>query len=223
MTAVKHTDMIVGMDQHLVQPPGPVPPVLVPIPVAGLVMDPADYQEGACTVYINGLPRARAGTTCLLCPPHVPVGGMFVKPPTHETELAEGSSTVLFDGEAASQLGHRVLGCHDVGGPAPVRAWKAGAAQSLMKDGSVALSVPGGAPVSVGGAPTTAASRPEEDAPPPEWLDVEIVDGEGNPLAGVRYEITLADGSTRSGLVSAEGRIAFFRAPAGDFELRLFT
>ena len=57
MSAAKHTDPIVGMDMHMIQPPPPAPPLMVPHPVAGMVMDPADYSAGACTVFINGLPR----------------------------------------------------------------------------------------------------------------------------------------------------------------------
>ncbi len=221
MTAAKHTDPIVGMDQHLVQPPGPVPPIMVPIPVAGMVMDPADYQEGTCSVYINGLPRARAGNVCMLSPPHVPIGGVFVKPPLSEAELAEGSSTVLLDGEVASAMGHQVLGCHDIGAPAPTRPWKGSPAKSLMKAGSFVLAIPGGSPVMIGGSPTTSATRQIEEPPPSEWLDVEVVDTDGNPVRGARYELTLADGTKLSGVVSDEGRIAMYRVPAGDFTLAL--
>ncbi|MFO0692445.1 MAG: PAAR domain-containing protein [Polyangiales bacterium] len=223
MTAAKHTDPIVGMDMHLIQPPPPAPPMMVPIPVAGMVMDPADYQPGACTVYVNGLPRARAGNVCMLSPPHIPIGGMFVKPPLSEAELYQGSSTVTADGEAMSAMGHQVLGCHDIGAPAPVRSWKSSPAKSLMKAGSVVLPIPGGPPVMVGGSPTTAASRQVEDAPPSEWLEVEVVDPDGIPLVGLPYEITLSDGSTRRGVVGQEGRIAFFRVPGGDYMLRLFA
>lgn len=108
MSAAKHTDPIVGLDQHLILPPMG-PPIMVPTPVAGMVLDPADYEEGACTVLINGLRRARAGNLCKLSPPHVPIGGAFAKPPTNESELYQGSSTVTSDGEALSAMGHQVV------------------------------------------------------------------------------------------------------------------
>jgi uncharacterized Zn-binding protein involved in type VI secretion len=158
MMAAKHTDLVVGMDMHMIQPPAPAPPVMVPHPVAGMIMDPADYNPGACTVFINGLPRARAGTMCMMSPPHVPIGGMFVKPPLSEAEVYQGSSTVTADGEAMSAMSHQVLGCHDIGAPAPVRKWKSGGAKSLMKAGSVVIAIPAGSPVMIGGAPTTSAS-----------------------------------------------------------------
>jgi uncharacterized Zn-binding protein involved in type VI secretion len=108
-------------------------------------------------VFINGLPRARAGTMCMMSPPHIPIGGMFVKPPLSEAEVYQGSSTVTADGEAMSAMSHQVLGCHDIGAPAPVRKWKSGGAKSLMKAGSVVIAIPAGAPVFVGGSPTTSA------------------------------------------------------------------
>lgn len=222
MTAAKHTDPIVGLDMHLIQPPPPAPPLMVPIPVAGIALDPADYQDGACTVYVNGLPRVRAGNVCMMIPPHVPIGGAFVVPPKSEAELYQGSSTVLMDGEAASGQGHQVLGCHDIGSPAPARAWKSGGATSLMKAGSVILPIPGGAIVNVGGSPTTGATSDAQAAPASEWLDVEILDDQDNPQSGIPYEVTFSDGSKRRGRVGDNGRISYFRVPAGEFTLQLF-
>lgn len=98
MTAAKHMDPVVGVDMHMVQPPPPAPPVMLPVPFAGYLLDPADY--GSCKVMINGLPRARAGTPGMGCPPHIPPGGMFVKPPTNECEMYQGSSTVVIEGDA---------------------------------------------------------------------------------------------------------------------------
>ena len=158
-----------------------------------------------------------------MIPPHIPIGGMFVKPPLSEAELYQGSSTVTADGEALSAMSHQVLGCHDIGAPAPVRPWKSGGAKSLMKAGSVVLPIPGGPPVQVGGSPTTSASRSETSMQPGEWLEVEVVDVEGAPLTGARYEITFADGSTRGGAVSDAGKISLYRVVAGDFSVRLYA
>ena len=216
MMAAKHTDLVVGMDMHMIQPPPPAPPVMVPHPVAGMIMDPADYSPGACTVFINGLPRARAGTMCMMCPPHIPIGGMFVKPPLSEAEVYQGSSTVTADGEAMSAMSHQVLGCHDIGAPAPVRKWKSGGAKSLMKAGSVVIAIPAGAPVFVGGSPTTSAEREIEDRAPGEWLQLEFVHHEdGTPFLGASYEIELADGSTRAGAVGDEGMAVLYGLPPG--------
>src|SRR5262249_54469194 len=154
---------------------------------------------------VNGLPRARAGNVCMLSPPHVPLGGTFVQPPTSEAELYQGSSTVIADGEALSAMGHQVLGCHDVGTPAPTRGWKIGAAKALMMAGSVVLPVPSGRPVTVGGAPTTSASPDSGDALESDWVQIAVVDEQGTPLVGARYELELNDGTTREGCVGTEG------------------
>jgi hypothetical protein len=223
MIAAKHTDMIVGMDMHMVQPPPPAPPVVVPHPVVGMILDPADYQAGACTVYVNGLPRARAGSVCLLTPPHIPIGGVFVMPVFSEAEVAEGSSTVLADGEAMSASNHQVLGCHDVGGgPAPVRTWKSAPAKSLLKAGSVVVAIPAGAPVMVGGAPTTGATRSMEDGTPREWVELVFVrDDDGVPYADVSYRVELSDGTVRQGTAGAHGGTVLHGVPVGTCHVTL--
>src|SRR3954471_6754140 len=100
MLAAKHFDPIIGIDIHLVQPPGTVPPVPMPHPYLGVLFDPMDYLPiiGA-TVLVNGLPRATAGTSGKALMPRFPMGGMFVKPPTNESEMFMGSMTVLADGD----------------------------------------------------------------------------------------------------------------------------
>lgn len=220
MTVAKHTDLIVGMDMHWVVPPMS-PPVMVPIPVAGIILDPSDYDEGACTVHVNGLPRARAGTLCQLSPPHIPIGGPFLKPPLNESEVYEGSSTVTADGDALSAMGHRVLGCDDLGAPAPARAWKSGGAKSLMAAGCVVIAIPAGAPVLVGGAPAVSASRDGATPPALEWVEITLKDTDGEPVVGARYEITFADRSVRAGTLGEEALVAFYRAPAGELTFRI--
>ena len=76
LPAAKNMDPVLGVDIHIVQPPGPVPPVPVPHPFVGMLMDPFDYVPvvGA-TVMINGMPRAIAGTAGKAVPPHIPIGG----------------------------------------------------------------------------------------------------------------------------------------------------
>src|SRR5262245_15627048 len=63
MPAAKHFDPVLGIDIHIIQPPGPVPPVPIPHPFVGFIIDPIDYAPilGA-TVMVNGLPRAQAGS-----------------------------------------------------------------------------------------------------------------------------------------------------------------
>ena len=50
---------------------------------------------------------ATAGTGGKNMPAHVPIGGVFVKPPSNECEIFMGSQTVTFDGDPASLIAVR--------------------------------------------------------------------------------------------------------------------
>ncbi|HEX6070661.1 MAG TPA: DUF6531 domain-containing protein, partial [Longimicrobiaceae bacterium] len=155
MIGAKAMDPVLGVDIHIIQPPGPVPPLPVPHPFVGMLVDPMDFAPiiGA-TVMINGMPRATAGTGGQCIPPHIPIGGVFVKPPGNECEVFMGSATVLADGDPLGRLGSPALSCHDVGMPPPPRLKKKRKPKSLTLPTSVVLAVPAGAPVLVGGPPT---------------------------------------------------------------------
>ena len=152
--AAKHLDPVIGIDLHIVQPPG-CPPVPVPHPFVGMVFDPADYLPGGlgATVLVNGLPRATAGTRCLAISPHIPLGGVFVKPPANEGEVFMGSATVIADGEPLAFAGSPVNTCQDVGVPPPVRMKKRSALRSLVAPTTTVLPIPTSAPVLIGGPP----------------------------------------------------------------------
>lgn len=150
--AAKHFDPLVGIDVHIIQPPGPVPPVPVPHPYTGMLMDPCDYAPFiGGTVKVGGLQRAQAGTGGISIPKHIPIGGVFVKPPADESEMFMGSSTVAADGDAFSYLGLPALSCQCIGMP-PVPRAKGSSPKSLVLPTTVCLSIP--LPVSVGGSPT---------------------------------------------------------------------
>lgn len=155
MPAAKHFDPVLGVDIHIIQPPGPVPPIPIPHPHVGMIIDPFDYAPiiGA-TVMINSIPRAIAGTSGKCLPSHIPLGGVFVKPPASENEMFMGSSTVSFDGDAASYMALMNLSCHDVGMPPIPRIKKKSVTKSLVLPTSVVLPIPGGPPVLIGGTPT---------------------------------------------------------------------
>ncbi|MET0405683.1 MAG: DUF6531 domain-containing protein, partial [Cystobacter sp.] len=153
MLAVKHLDPVLGVDIHfIITPPGPVVPI--PHPHIGIVFDPFDYLPliGA-TVKVNGLPRAQAGTGGRTLPPHFPIGGVFAKPPGNENETFMGSSTVVVDDEPFTYMLLPVLSCQDIGMPSPPRK-KGPGAKTLLLPFSIALSIPAGPPVFVGGPPT---------------------------------------------------------------------
>ena len=157
MPAAKHLDPILGIDIHLIQPPGPVPPLPIPHPHIGLVFDPADYIPiVGSTISIHGIPRAMAGTAGKTIPSHIPIGGTFIKPPGNENEMFMGSSTVAFDGDAASYMALPNLSCQDIGMIAPFRSSpkKKTKMKSMVLPTSVVLPIPTGPPVLIGGAPT---------------------------------------------------------------------
>jgi len=158
MLAAKHFDPVIGIDIHIIQPPGPVPPVPIPHPFIGFLMDPADYVPIiGSTVQINGMHRAQAGTAGKCVPPHIPIGGVFVPPPPgNECEMFMGSATVEIDGEAQSYMSLPVLSCQSVGMPSLPRMTpkKKTIPKCLMLPTSQVLPIPAGPPVMIGGPPT---------------------------------------------------------------------
>ena len=106
--AAKQGDQIVAVDTHLIQPPGPVPPVPVPHPFVGLI-------DGGLSsdVKIMGMPAATANSTATNTPPHLPIGGTFVSPPANRATIQTGSATVLINGKPAARSGDTALTCND--------------------------------------------------------------------------------------------------------------
>ncbi len=157
MIAAKHFDPVVGIDIHIIQPPGPVPPLPIPHPFVGFVIDAVEYAPViGGTVKVNGVMRGVAGTGGKNAP-HIPIGGTFIKPPGNDCEIFMGSQTVAFDGDPASRLGLMALSCQDVGLPPPPRTKPHAKGQSQYLPLSVVLAVPGGPPVLIGGPPTITA------------------------------------------------------------------
>jgi RHS repeat-associated protein len=148
--AAKWFDPVIGVDIHLIQPPGPVPPVPVPHPFVGIVFDPVGMAVGMAInaaisgifggpfsgpVFINGMPAANTGTQVKGMPVHIPIGGVFVNPPSNEGTIITGSKTVHILGCSAARLTSMVMTCND-----PVNM-----------PTSVVMAVPNGKPVLIGG------------------------------------------------------------------------
>lgn len=206
-----------GVDMHMVVMP-PAPPIMLPIPFAGYLIDPSDY--GSCKVRLNGFPPARAGTPGIACPPHIPPGGMFVKPPTNECEMHQGSSVVVFAGEAAAAQGNPVLTCHDVGMPAPVRGWRKSPAKSLMMAAANVLPIPGATAVMIGGAPTitmsASASETERESDSElVSIELEVFDPFGETFANARFELHLPNGDVEEGTLDGNGYVEVTEIPKG--------
>jgi uncharacterized Zn-binding protein involved in type VI secretion len=106
--AAKQGDRVNATDIHLVQPPGPSSPVPTPNPFSGII-------DGSLSANVNimKMPAATVGSTCTNTPPHVPIGGTFVKPPTNKGTIIKGSATVMINGKPAARNGDTSLTCND--------------------------------------------------------------------------------------------------------------
>ncbi len=155
MLAAKNFDIVMGVDVHLIQPPGPVPPIPIPHPFIGMLFDPMDFIPfvGA-SVYVNGIPRAQAGSAGKNLPVHIPIGGTFIKPIGNECEVFMGSATVLVEGSPFARMGMPVLSCQCIGMPSPARKKKKSAKMGFFLPSSVLMAIPAGMPVLIGGPPT---------------------------------------------------------------------
>jgi len=106
--AAKQGDQIMATDIHIIQPPGPTSPVPVPHPFTGII-------DGALSsdVNIGGVPAATLNSTATNTPPHIPIGGTFVKPPTNKATIIQGSPSVFINNKPAARNGDKALTCND--------------------------------------------------------------------------------------------------------------
>lgn len=107
--AAKQGDQVTALDMHLIQPPGPSPPLLVPHPFSGAL-------DGGLSADVNieGRPAAVVGSTATNTPPHIPLGGSFVNAVANRGEVSTGSATVRINGKGAARAGDKVRTCNDV-------------------------------------------------------------------------------------------------------------
>ena len=107
--AAKQGDQISALDMHLILPAvQPAPVVLVPHPFMGII-------DGALSsnVNIQKMPAATLNSTATNTPPHIPIGGTFVKPPTNKSTIIIGSATVFINKKPAARAGDTALTCND--------------------------------------------------------------------------------------------------------------
>jgi uncharacterized Zn-binding protein involved in type VI secretion len=92
----------------LIQPAGPGSPIPTPLPFAGII-------DGGLSGNVNimGMPAATQNSTATNTPPHVPVGGTFVKPPSNKATIIVGSATVNINGKPAARAGDKANTCND--------------------------------------------------------------------------------------------------------------
>jgi hypothetical protein len=146
MFAGKQFDIVMGTDIHLIQPPGPVPPVPIPHPFIGMVFDPPEFIPTVGTILVNGLPRAQAGSNVKCMPPHIPIGGTFVKPPGNDGEVQMGGKSIKAETDPFTYFGAPVLTCQDAGNTSVSRAKRHSKCKpkSLLLPTSFLLPVPKG-------------------------------------------------------------------------------
>lgn len=106
--AAKQGDKVVAVDIHLIQPPATSPPVPTPHPFSGII-------DGSLSsnVNISSKPAATLGSTATNTPPHIPIGGTFVKPPSNKGTIIKGSATVFINNQPAARSGDTALTCND--------------------------------------------------------------------------------------------------------------
>lgn len=108
MPAAKKGDKVVASDMHLIQPPAPGPPVMTPHPFAGII-------DGGLSSDVNIMGQAAATKDSMSSntPPHVPIGGTFVNPPSNKGTIMIGSPTVNINGKPAARSGDTAKTCND--------------------------------------------------------------------------------------------------------------
>lgn len=106
--AAKQGDQVTAVDMHLIQPPGSTSPVMVPHPFNGII------DNGlSADVNIESRPAATLNSTATNTPPHIPIVGSFVTPPSNQARITVGSPTVLINGKPAARSGDTALTCND--------------------------------------------------------------------------------------------------------------
>jgi len=192
-----------------------VTPGLPPIPhVGGPITGP-----GCPTVLIGGMPAAVMGDICIC-----------VGPPD---TIVMGSTGVFFGGKPAARMGDPtahggsiVLGCPTVlvgetGSGAAVPPVTALTPTQLMTMGSSNVLAQSIANAAVSGEPYVGVPiSAEKQKPQPikverSTLNCSLQDEDGNPLEGINYEITLADGSLRKGQTDKNGNLSLTGIPPG--------
>ena len=108
--AARQGDRVVATDTHLIQPPGTAPPTPTPHPFSGII-------DGSVSsnVKIGGAFAATVDSTGTNTPPHIPIGGTFVNPPSNRGTIDRGSSSVTINGKAAARAGDKASSCDDTG------------------------------------------------------------------------------------------------------------
>ena len=154
LPANRHLLPVIGIDIHMVVILGA--PVPIPHPFIGLVFDPMDWiPKIGASVKVNSMPRGNSGTDGMLgCKVHIPMGGPFAMAPMigHDCKNFFGSPRVSAEGSYFSGAGFMLMSCNDIGLPLSITPGKKfKPVPTLYLPTSVAIPIPAGKPVIVGG------------------------------------------------------------------------
>ena len=110
--AAKNSDQINATDTHIVIVPAGPAQIATPLPhpFTGIINGGI-----VSTVKIGGQPAAVAGSTAANTPAHLPTppGVSFVKPPSNQATIQQGSATVKIGGKPAARNGDVAMTCND--------------------------------------------------------------------------------------------------------------
>jgi hypothetical protein len=161
-------------------------------------------KKGAPTVFINGKAAFRMNDLGQAC------GGM--------NKLVEGSSNVIVGDDAGSAGTGGSGGRRAAGGGGATAGSGGGGGEVGSSAGSAGLGASGGAARNGGSDAGTSgagsAAPPAMSAPPAaaktddeKQIEVQLLNARGEPQRNVRYEITLPDGTVKSGSSGPDGYI----------------
>jgi|JI6StandDraft_1071083.scaffolds.fasta_scaffold126286_3 uncharacterized Zn-binding protein involved in type VI secretion len=154
---------------------------------------------GSPNVRVNELPALRVGDSGI----HMACCG------ENTWNAQKGSCSVLINGRPAHRLSDMTRHCGGTG---------------MLIEGSPNVIVGGGS-CGGGSAPPPPPPQPAP-APPPAptekgKLQVKVVDDQGKPVLNEPYEVTLPDGSKRTGVTDAQGMISLDGVPKGTCQVKL--
>ncbi len=149
-------------------------------------------KDGSATVFINGKPAFRVGDGVRHC------GG--------DGSLVEGSTDVIIGGSSSGSGGDAGSGGGSSGAGGSGGGGRGAESPSGAADGDRAAA----ATRSAGSSTATPAAATSPAAPVAadlkDWIEIRLVDDQGEPVSGEDYRVELPDGSLRTGRLDADGR-----------------
>lgn len=163
--------------------------------------------QGSPTVFINGKAAHRMNDMVRHC------GGTG--------KLIEGSSDVIIGGASGGGGGGGGNGSGGGGGASNGSASNGGASNGGAAGGAAGAgsSAAASAAAASSSSPSSATSAPAETPKPDSWIEIELVDQDGNPIFDQAYEITTSDGKKLTGTTDRKGKARVNWIETGDCQV----